>query len=215
MSRRLPVYLILDTSHSMGGQPLRAVEQGILTVINSLMNTPQALETAALSIITFSTTAQQLLPLTELSEVVVPTLKGKGWTHLGEALTLAAERAAIEVVKNTPETKGDWKPMVFIMSDGHATDNLNLGVERFKKFKWGIVVACAVGRKIDDRGLEELHSITENVIQLEDASPLSISSFFKWVSQSIVTNSMSIGTGKGDVSNFKQLPPPPPQIAII
>ena len=215
MSRRLPVYLILDTSHSMGGQPLKAVEQGILMVINSLMNTPQALETAALSIITFNTTAQQLLPLTELPQVVVPTLKGKGWTHLGEALSLAAERAALEVVKNTPETKGDWKPMVFIMSDGHATDNLVLGVERFKQFKWGVVVACAVGRKIDDRGLEELHSITENVIHLENASPLSISAFFRWVSQSIVTNSMSIETGKGGVSCINQLPPPPPQITII
>ena len=199
----------------MGGQPLEAVEQGIQMVINSLMNIPQALETAALSIITFSSTAQQIVPLTELTQVIVPTLKGKGWTHLGEALELAANRASVEVIKNTPEAKGDWKPMVFIMSDGHATDNLNLGVEKFKQFKWGIVVACAVGRKIDARGLEELHSITENVIQLEDASPLSISSFFKWVSQSIVTNSMSVGTAKGGVSSFNQLPPPPPQITII
>lgn len=215
MSRRLPVYLILDTSHSMGGQPLRAVEQGIHLVIDSLMSTPLAMETAALSIITFNTTAQQLVPLTELPQVVVPTFKGKGWTHLGAALALAADRAAMEVVKNTPEAKGDWKPMAFIMSDGHATDNLSLGVERFKQIKWGIVVACAVGRKIDNRGLEELHSITENVIHLENASPLSISAFFTWVSQSIVTNSMSIGTGMGGVSCINQLPPPPPQITII
>ena len=215
MSRRLPIYLVLDTSHSMGGKPLEAVEQGIQMVINSLMNTPQALETAALSIVTFSTNAQQLVPLTELSQVIVPQLKGKGWTHLGEALTLVADRASHEVVKNTPEAKGDWKPMVFIMSDGHATDDLQLGIDNFKKVKWGIVVACAVGKKVGPRGLEELRLVTENVIQLEDASPSSISSFFKWVSQSIVTNSMSVGTAHGGVSSFNQLPPPPPQITIL
>mgnify|MGYP007025191231 CR=1 FL=1 len=43
------------------------------------------------------------------------------------------------------KTKGDWKPLVFIMTDGEPTDDLNKGLAEFKKRKWGMVVACAAG----------------------------------------------------------------------
>lgn len=215
MARRLPIYLLLDTSHSMGGAPLTAVKAGIQNLVKTLCQNPMAVETAALSIITFSTEATQILPLTDVTQVTVPDLKGKGWTYLGAGLTLTAERASQEVVKNSAENKGDWKPMVFIMSDGHATDDIKPGLELFKKIKWGMVVACAIGRKIDARGMAELHSITDNVIQLEDASSESISSYFKWVSQSIEASSVSIGTINREVADFEQLPPPPAVINIL
>ena len=60
MGRRLPVYLVLDTSGSMTGEPIEAVRQGVKALLADLRGDPQALETAYLSVITFNNTAQQI-----------------------------------------------------------------------------------------------------------------------------------------------------------
>ena len=53
-SRRLPVYLLLDVSGSMAGDPIEAVKHGVRALISELRGDPQALETAYLSVITFN-----------------------------------------------------------------------------------------------------------------------------------------------------------------
>lgn len=63
--RKLPIYLLLDTSGSMHGEPIEAVKNGVEMLVSTLRNDPYALETAYLSVITFNTNAQQLVPLTE------------------------------------------------------------------------------------------------------------------------------------------------------
>lgn len=63
--RRLPVYLLLDTSGSMYGEPIEAVKNGVQTLISTLRSDPYALETAYISIITFNSSAQQITPLTD------------------------------------------------------------------------------------------------------------------------------------------------------
>ena len=44
--RRLPVYLLLDCSGSMNGEPIEAVRNGVQVMISSLRQDPQAIETA-------------------------------------------------------------------------------------------------------------------------------------------------------------------------
>ena len=86
MARRLPIYLLLDTSNSMSGEPIAAVQNGVQMVISALQNDPQALETAYISIITFESEVKQMIPLTELSQFTPPQLKAEGVTSMGEAL---------------------------------------------------------------------------------------------------------------------------------
>ena len=83
--RRLPVYLLLDTSGSMSGEPIEALKNGVQLMISSLRQNPQAIETAYISIITFDTTAQQLMPLTDLASFQIPDMRASGVTALGEA----------------------------------------------------------------------------------------------------------------------------------
>ena len=212
MARRLPVYLLLDVSGSMTGEPIAAVQNGVQTMVSALMSDPQALETAYLSVITFSNSAQQIVPLTELNQFTPPELFASGLTAMGEALSLVAQCAEREVVKNTPETKGDWKPLVFIMTDGCPTDDITKGLAEFKKRKWGIVVACAAGSGADK---DELSKITEAVVSLDTADSASIAAFFKWVSASVSTSSKSVGNQNKEPSGLDQLPPPPPEIQIL
>ena len=43
-SRRLPVFLLLDTSGSMRGEPIQAVNNGLQVLISALRQDPYALE---------------------------------------------------------------------------------------------------------------------------------------------------------------------------
>lgn len=210
--RRLPVYLLLDTSGSMYGEPIEAVKNGVQVLISTLRQDPYALETAFLSIITFNSSAQQIIPLTELSTFQQPNIDASGCTALGEALALLATKVDSEVTKTTPEIKGDWKPLVFIMTDGEPTDDLNKGLTEFKKRKFGMVVACAAGQGANT---DTLKKITECVVQLDTADSATIKSFFKWVSASVSAGSMKVeDTGK-EVSGLSELPPPPPEVNIV
>lgn len=210
--RRLPVYLVLDTSGSMYGEPIEAVKNGVQTLVSALRGDPYALETAFISIITFNTTAQQVSPLTELSSFQQPSIDAGGCTALGGALELLAQKIGSEIVKTTAETKGDWRPLVFLMTDGEPTDDIAKGLEAFKKAKTGMVVACAAGNGANTNTLKQ---ITENVVQLDTADSATIKAFFKWVSASISVSSINLDKGDGEPSAMSELPPPPPEVNIV
>ncbi|MDX2505890.1 MAG: VWA domain-containing protein [Gammaproteobacteria bacterium] len=210
--RRLPVYLLIDTSGSMYGEPIESVKNGLQSLLSSLRQDPYALETAFLSVIEFNTQANQLVPLTDLVNFQIPELKPTGVTALGEALALLADKITTEVKKTTMDEKGDWRPLIFIFSDGGATDDLQKGINALKQVKTGIVVACAAGQGAME---DELRKITESVVKLDNADSKAISAFFQWVSASISTNSQKVETGENEVSELAELPPPPPEINVV
>ena len=210
--RRLPVYLLLDCSGSMYGEPIEAVKNGVQVLVSTLRQDPYALETAYLSIITFDSSAQQVSPLTELSAFQQPNIQASGCTALGEALALLAQKADQEVTKTTMEKKGDWKPLVFIMTDGEPTDDLNKGLAEFKKRKWGMVVACAAGAGANT---DTLKKITECVVSLDTADSATIKAFFKWVSASVSSGSMKVEETGAEATTLSELPPPPPEVNIV
>ncbi len=210
--RRLPVYLLLDTSGSMYGEPIEAVKNGVQMLISTLRSDPYALETAYLSIITFNSTAQQITPLTELAAIKQPSIDAGGCTALGGALELLAKKVDSEITKTTAEVKGDWRPLVFLMTDGEPTDSLTKGLEEFKNRKFGMVVACAAGQGANTNTLKQ---ITENVVQLDTADSATIKAFFKWVSASISTSSKSVEETSAEATTMSELPPPPAEVNIV
>lgn len=209
--RRLPIYLLIDTSGSMHGEAIEAVRNGLQVMANALRQDPYALETAYLSVITFSSSAKQITPLTELTDFQVPNIQANGTTAMGEALSLLADCINREVVKGSAEVKGDWKPLVFLLSDGAPTDNLSKGIAAMKGVKTGAFVACAAGASADTATLRQ---ITETVVSLDTADSSSIAAYFKWVSASISVSSQKIENGK-EVSGLDELPPPPPTINVV
>lgn len=212
MSRRLPVYLLLDTSGSMHGEPIEAVKNGVQILLSTLRQDPYALETAYLSIISFDSRAKQLVPLTELAAFQMPDLQASGTTQLGEALSLLASCIEQEVAKTTAETKGDWKPLIFIMTDGTPTDDWKKGLEQLKKTKTGVIVACAAGHGVDTSVLKQ---ITEVVVELATTDSNAIKAFFKWVSASVSSGSQKVDAGLKEVTGLSDLPPPPPEVNVV
>lgn len=210
--RRLPVYLLLDTSGSMHGEPIEAVKTGVQTLVSTLRQDPHALETAYLSVITFDSEAKQVMALTELPSFQIPTITASGVTELGSALKLLASCIDKEITKTTQEIKGDWKPLIFIMTDGAPTDDWKEGLDTLDLKRLGLIVACAAGHSADTSILKQ---ITDAVVQLDAADSSTIKAFFKWVSDSISTGSQKVEYSNKEVTGLDDLPPPPPEVNII
>lgn len=210
--RRLPVYILLDTSGSMSGEPIEAVKNGVQMMLHSLRQNPQAIETAFVSIITFDTDAKQLVSLTDLASFQMVDIKASGVTSLGAALSLLADKVESEVRKTTLEQKGDWKPMTFIMTDGIPTDDWQSGLNKLKANYKGLIVGCAAGQGADDTILKQ---ITESVVRLDSADSESIAKFFQWVTASISTSSEKVEESGKEVIGLDQLPPPPSELVIV
>lgn len=86
--RRLPVYILIDTSGSMKGEPIESVKVGLADMLATLRQDPYALETVWMSIITFDKDVKQLVPLTALENLQLPdiTIPDSGPTFTGLAL---------------------------------------------------------------------------------------------------------------------------------
>jgi uncharacterized protein YegL len=196
----------------MSGEPIEAVKNGMQVLVSALRQDPYALETAYLSVITFDSTARQVVPLTELTDFQVPDLRATGTTALGAALGLLARTSDTDVKKSTAEQKGDWRPVIFLMTDGEPTDDWRNGLAEFKKRKFGIVVACAAGQGANTTVLKE---ITESVVQLDTTDSATIRAFFKWVSASVSSSSRSVESAGKELGGLTELPPPPPEVNVV
>jgi uncharacterized protein YegL len=209
--RRLPVYILLDTSGSMRGEPIHSVNVGLQAMLSVLRQDPYALESVHLSVITFDVEAKEYLPLTPLDEVRLGdvTVPQSGATFLGAALELLLHNVDRDVKKSTPDVKGDWRPLLFIMTDGSPSDlqAFRDAIPEIKNRNFASIVACAAGPKAKQSVLQEL---TERVVTLDTMDAASFSGFFKWVSASV-----SVGSSSAGLASEVSLPPPPPEIQLV
>jgi uncharacterized protein YegL len=209
--RRLPVYFLLDTSGSMRGEPIQALNNALSGMINTLRSDAQALDSLWISIITYDREIKEIVPLTELVNFQLPeiTCPQSGPTNTGAGLEFIIQKVKKDLINGSSTQKGDWKPLLFVFTDGKPSDMplYKEKITEIKNLNFGAVVGCAAGPNADDVILKEL---TNNVVHLDSADSSTLKQFFKWVSETIEQGNKSQGTGESIL-----LPPPPSEITLV
>jgi tellurium resistance protein len=169
--RRFPFYICIDTSGSMRGEPIKRVYEGLTMLGSSLRQNPYLLEMAYLSIITYNVHAKETVPLTELMEFPFTTQEFtcSGASCLGAALEFVVQSVRRNCIRSTANTKGDWKPGLFIFTDGKPSDPFayQAMIPTIRALFQDIGV-FTVGQKAD---LVALKQLTDTVVPLETATP--------------------------------------------
>lgn len=118
-----------------------------------------------------------------------PQIQAHGTTALGAAWQLLKECLEKEIRQNTDEQKGDWKPLVFVMTDGMPTDVWERAADELKQQQNANVIAFAAGAHAD---IGHLKRMTDIVLKSEELSPGTLKAFFQWMSRSILHTSQSV-----------------------
>ncbi len=211
MNRRLLAYFLLDTSGSMRGEPIAALNNGFNGLISMLRSDPQAMDSLHINVVTFDREVNNLIPLVDLASFHPVEIKcpDSGPTHTGQALEMIYDLVNKDLIKGSADRKGDWKPLLFVFTDGKPSDlqKYREMMPKIKSLDFGVIVGCAAGPKAEVSFLQEL---TSNVVKLDTTDASTLTTFFQWVSSSIEMGSRSQGTGES-----MTLPPPPSELNII
>lgn len=186
---RCPVVLVLDTSGSMQGEPIRALNEGIKTFQQDVMRDTQAMLSVETAIVTFGKggvkTVQDFVGIDKL---VAPTLEAGDLTPMGTAIELALD--LVQDRKTLYKSHGIpyYRPWVFLITDGSPTDQWHSAAQKVKQ-------AEAENRllffsvEVEGADMAKLRQISNNPPVLLNG--LDFRDLFQWLSSSMkrVSNS--------------------------
>ncbi len=195
-----PVYIALDTSGSMRGEPIAAVNVGLSSMLSALRSRPGLADQVHLCVQTFDARIETILPLQPASRVMLPTLEvpGSGPTFLGEAL-----EAFIHAYAEQPKNDQTLPAMLFVMTDGSPTDLqvYEEAVPKVRSLGLSRIVAFAAGPKAK---VEPLQPLTDEVVVLDTLDCHGFARMFDHVAQIIA----------GGAAAPLLVPPPPDEIQV-
>lgn len=119
---RCPCLLILDTSYSMSGQPIRELNEGLKSFKEELISDSLAMKRVEVAVISFGPVKVQSTFQT-VENFSPPELHADGSTPMGEAIEKGLE--LLKLRKNEYKTNGIsfYRPWVFLITDGEPTDD--------------------------------------------------------------------------------------------
>ncbi len=208
--RRLPIYLLLDCSGSMSGAPIESVRRGVEAFAQEVSADTFASQTVHVGVITFDSDARIVTNgLTPIEQFQPPQLSASGSTALGRAFQVLQQSLDTDVKSSVKGgEKGDWKPLIFILTDGMPdpgweTPRQEILKRQQRKVINVITVGC--GPSINEQNLK---AIATGPTFRMDNSEASFKTFFQWVSQSVKAVSKSVSQPGGDAQPAAMPNPP-------
>ena len=167
--KTMTLFFIIDTSGSMSGDKIGAVNSAIEEILPELrdMSDTNADAKIKIAVLEFSSGAEWITSSPIEAETFSWTfLNAGGVTDLGDAcMKLNEKLSKNEFMK---ETSGSFAPALFLMSDGEPTDNYQKGLELLKQNNWfkkAIKVAVAIGEDANKDVLTEFTGTSEAVLE--------------------------------------------------
>lgn len=191
-STRVSICLCVDTSTSMGGQPITELNQGISLFFDELFKDEVARYSAEIAIVEFNSNAELKLPFTEVDslEGMESQLTAGGMTSMGAAVNLALNELANKKSEYKKQGLSYYQPWLVIMSDGAPNDSYEKYAKKAYKLSQDgklLVIPIGIGSSADLGVLSEF-SATVPAQNLKDNN---FKSFFKWLSASVKKQSES------------------------
>jgi len=199
--RGLPVYLLLDISSSMEGSPIDALKNGLEQFQNEVVNEPFARDVVKVGIIPYANSAELLNgKLIPIADFQIPTLSAYGVTRLDlafEVLINSIDRDVVQPVKGSH--KGDYKPLIFVLSDGKPTNDQGYPADNWQNVHSRLInrpkgsnkpagilaVGCGSDSEISDNTLKE---ISTGLALRAGSDSASFVAVFSYITRSIVSS---------------------------
>jgi uncharacterized protein YegL len=181
---RAPCLLLLDTSASMSGAPIQALNQGLQTFYRDVMNDELARRRVEVAVLTFgSGGVQTVQDFVTVDEWIPPTLRAGDDTPLGQAL-----ENGLTILKNRKDIYKRaglqyFRPWVFLITDGEPTDSWQEAAQNIQQedTSKGLIFFAV--------GVENANMNTLGKIALSSRPPiklkgLNFAELFLWLSKS-------------------------------
>lgn len=197
VKRQMVLFFVVDTSGSMQGTKIGAVNTAIREVLPELKDAGGSDIDLKVACLTFSSGCQWMYSTPIASDSFQWTnVDADGVTDLGAACRELNDKLSKNGFLKAPS--GSVAPVIFLLSDGEPTDDFESGINLLQQnnwFKHGIKVAVAIG---DDANKDVLAKFTGNieaVITVHTPEALR-----KWIRKVSITSSQ-IGSRSQPVSN--------------
>ena len=204
--RTMTLFFLIDTSGSMQGNKIGAVNDAVVNVLPmldeiSVSNPDEEIKVAALE---FSNGTRWLYDEPKLaSDFVWQDVQASGLTSLGAAcLELNNKLSRSGFMQSA---SGSFAPAIILLSDGGPTDDFASGLSKLKGNNWfkaAIKIAIAIGDDADKDVLTQFTGTNEAVFTVHNIEAL------KQVIRIVAVTSSQIGSKSstaGDVSKQEQV----------
>lgn len=204
--RTMTLFFVIDTSGSMAGNKIGAVNDAIVNVLPMIgdisdTNSDAEIKVAALE---FSNGCQWLYSEPKLAnEFIWQDVTAGGLTSLGEACSELSSKLSRSGFMTS--ASGSYAPAIILLSDGGPTDNYKSGLSKLQSNRWfnsAIKVAIAIGDDADKDVLREFTGNMESVFTVHNIDAL------KQIIRIVAVTSSQIGsksTAAGDTTKQDQV----------
>ncbi len=205
---RCPCVLLLDTSGSMQGEAINALNEGLKTFKEELNRDNLAKKRVEVAIITFNSDVNIVQDFITADQFDPPTLKAQGLTVMGSAIHKGLDMVATRKAQYSANGVAYYRPWVFLITDGEPQGEpdsmIEQAAQRIKEDEDNKRVAFfAVG--VEGANMTRLSQIvTRSPLKLVG---LNFQEMFIWLSASMQRVSQS--------RMDEQIPLPPPGWGII
>jgi uncharacterized protein YegL len=180
--------LILDTSSSMEGAPIDALNEGLLTLRKDLLGNPLARKRVEIAVVEFNSSVRVIQDFVTADNFQPPTLTASGLTEMAgginQALNLIQQRKKEYQSHGVPY----YRPWAFLITDGEPTsDIMDVSRRISEEEKNKSVIFFAVG--VQGANIERLKTISVREPKKLDA--LKFDELFLWLSGSMQRVSQS------------------------
>lgn len=205
--RTMTLFFLIDTSGSMEGNKIGAVNDAVVNVLPMLNDISETNPDAEIKVaaLEFSSGVNWLYDEPKLAkDFIWQDVTAGGLTSLGGA---CAELAA-KLSRNggfMQSASGSFAPAIILLSDGGPTDNYEVGLAKLKANNWfksAIKIAIAIGDDADKDVLKDFTGNSEAVITVHNIDAL------KQIIRVVAVTSSQIGSKSstaGDVTKQDQV----------